>query len=88
MSVTESLWNKLVENLPKGILRRATEDLFCGSVKYNDPLIAIDRDDGIHRGTDYAEQSLLAIPEGRVSLPALRNVIDRSSSPARLIIGR
>jgi hypothetical protein len=47
MSLTESLWNELVESLPKGILCRAAEDLLSGSVKDDDLLIVIHRDDRV-----------------------------------------
>src|ERR1035437_8659332 len=78
MSLMESLWDKLIDRLPDGLGCWAVEDLFCGSVKNNDPLLVIDRDDGIHRGTNYAEQSLLAISKGVVSPLVLRNILYRA----------
>jgi hypothetical protein len=88
MSLTESLWNELVESLPKRILCRAPEDLLSGSVEDDDLLIVIDRNDAVHRRTDYSEQSLLAIPKRLVSPLVLRNVHNRAFDSARLVVGR
>jgi hypothetical protein len=84
MSFPELLWKELVDSPPEGFRGWAAEDLFCGSVKYNDLLLVIDCDDRVHRGTDYAEQSLLAIPKGSVGPLVLRN-IHRAFDPARLV---
>src|SRR6266496_2753283 len=88
MSLTEFLWNELIDGLPKGIFSRAAEDLFCGPVEHDDPLVIIYRNDGVHRGTDDAQQSLLAISKSFVSPLVLGNIHDRTFESARLIVGR
>lgn len=86
MGFTESLWDELIESLPDSLCCWAAEDLFRRPVENDDPLTAIDRDDGVHRGTDDAEQTFLAIPKYLVGSLVLRNIHHRAFDHGRLTL--
>ena len=64
MGFAEPERDEFIQRLTEGLFRRAAKNLLCRPVKDDNPLVVIHRNDRVHRGTDDAEQPVLALSKG------------------------